>query len=138
MRKRNSALRAANKDLKSGSGPEAMAAVEHRASELQFEVDRLNVELKTSEQRRKDIEQEINTAHARLQEALDIRAQLEEEVLSLTEAAELLQSKLKAEGTKAQYLDSAIEDFPFTEHPKDENVKMDLYQPFDDNTTPEK
>ncbi|RWW24910.1 hypothetical protein GW17_00010775 [Ensete ventricosum] len=101
MRKRNSALCAANKDLKSGSGPEAMAAVEHRASELQFEVDRLNVELKTSEQRRKDIEQEINTAHARLQEALDIRAQLEEEILSLTEATELLQSKLKAEGTKA-------------------------------------
>ncbi|RRT85804.1 hypothetical protein B296_00001097 [Ensete ventricosum] len=73
-----------------------MAAVEHRASKLQFEVDRLNVELKTSEQRRKDIEQEINTAHTRLQEALDIRAQLEEEVLSLTEAVELLQSKLKA------------------------------------------
>ncbi|RRT46180.1 hypothetical protein B296_00053406, partial [Ensete ventricosum] len=128
--------------------------------------------LKTFEQYHKDLEQEVNTIRARLHDARDVRAQLEEKVLSLTEAVGLLQSKLKAEGMtavteykasrefesglekmgrvsyefgyrvalkrfRAKYPDSTVEEYPFPEYPEDENVKMDLCQPFDDSTTPQ-
>ncbi|RWV78808.1 hypothetical protein GW17_00060157 [Ensete ventricosum] len=71
MRDWNTMLCDANKELKSGYGPEVVAT---------------------------DLKQEVNTIRARLHEARDVRAQLEEKVLSLTEAVGLLQSELKAEG----------------------------------------
>ncbi|RZS12435.1 hypothetical protein BHM03_00043972 [Ensete ventricosum] len=80
---------------------EAVAVAKHRARELQSDIDRLRIELESSEHWRKDLKQEINTVRSSLQGARDNRARLEEEVLSLTEAATLLQSKLKAEGPKA-------------------------------------
>ncbi|RWW65529.1 hypothetical protein BHE74_00027159, partial [Ensete ventricosum] len=73
--------------------------------------------------------------------ARDNRARLEEDVLSLTEAAALLEKELKAEGPKAAKhpeVEVEAEANPFAECPEDDNVTMDLCQPFDDNTPAEK
>ncbi|RZR95720.1 hypothetical protein BHM03_00024593 [Ensete ventricosum] len=73
--------------------------------------------------------------------ARDNRARLEEDVLSLTEAAALLEKELKAEGPKAAKhpeVEVEAEANPFAECPEDDNVTMDLCQPFDDSTPAEK
>ncbi|RRT40596.1 hypothetical protein B296_00038656 [Ensete ventricosum] len=98
---RNTMLRAANKDLKSEAGQEEVVAAEHRAKELQDDVDKLRGELESSEHRHKDLEQEVDTMHTSLQGARDDWARLKDDVLSLTEVATLLETELKAEGPKA-------------------------------------
>ncbi|RWV86838.1 hypothetical protein GW17_00051226 [Ensete ventricosum] len=98
---RNTMLRAANKDLKFEAGQEEVVAPEHRAKELQDDVDKLRGELESSEHRHKDLEQEVDTMHTNLQGARDDWARLKDDVLSLTEVATLLETELKAEGPKA-------------------------------------
>ncbi|RWW50884.1 hypothetical protein BHE74_00042824 [Ensete ventricosum] len=78
-----------------GHGQEVVAIAEQWAKELQANVDQLRAEFDSSEHRCKDLEQEVNTTHISLQGAWDVRARLEEDVLSLTEATVLLEAELK-------------------------------------------
>ncbi|RWV83959.1 hypothetical protein GW17_00054371 [Ensete ventricosum] len=153
LTERNLALWAENKELKAGTGPEAVAVAEKRATELSAEVDWLKVALKKSEQCRKDLELVADSTYTKLKDLRDSRRRLEDEVLSLTKAAEVLQSKLKAEGRKAvtyelgyrvvlerfraKYPESYVEEDPFAEWSEDANIRMEACQPFDDSTMPE-
>ncbi|RWW59819.1 hypothetical protein BHE74_00033224 [Ensete ventricosum] len=111
------------------------------------------VALKKSEQCRKDLELVADSTYTKLKDLRDSRRRLEDEVLSLTKAAEVLQSKLKAEGRKAvtyelgyrvvlerfraKYPESYVEEDPFAEWSEDANIRMEACQPFDDSTMPE-
>ncbi|RRT64300.1 hypothetical protein B296_00029613 [Ensete ventricosum] len=64
-------------------------------------MERLSAELASYKSRRKGLEQEVDILRYNLDGALDDRARLEGDVLSLIEATVLLKSELKAEGPKA-------------------------------------
>ncbi|RWW74486.1 hypothetical protein BHE74_00017582 [Ensete ventricosum] len=126
MRESNAVLRAIVKELKSRSDQEAVAEVESQVGELQSKVDRVKAELEISEQQCKGLEQEVSTACAGLQEVQDDRARLEEEVLSMTEVATLLQYRVALECFRVKYPDLGVEENSFAELLEDANVKMDL------------
>ncbi|RWW32781.1 hypothetical protein GW17_00002530 [Ensete ventricosum] len=110
---------------------------------------------------RKDLKLVADSSRVELRDLRDSRHRLEDEVLSLTKGAEMLQSELKAEGDKAivdykksrgfqselekmgqviyefgywvalkhfqmKYPNSLVEEDPFTERPKDANVRMEV------------
>ncbi|RRT74014.1 hypothetical protein B296_00019272 [Ensete ventricosum] len=101
LTERNSVLRAENKELKAGASPEAVATAEKRATKLSVKVDQLNTILWKSEQCCKDLELEANSTRVKLRDIQNSQCQLEDEVLSLMNEVEMLQSKLKVEGDKA-------------------------------------
>ncbi|RRT46014.1 hypothetical protein B296_00030068 [Ensete ventricosum] len=71
-----------------------------KANELQKIVYQLQAELESSESRRKGLEEEVSLLRSNLDGSQDDQAQLEGDVLSLTEAAAFLEVELKAEGPK--------------------------------------
>ncbi|RZR94451.1 hypothetical protein BHM03_00023135 [Ensete ventricosum] len=101
LTERNSVLRAENKELKAGASSEAVVTAEKRATKLSVKVDQLNTILWKSEQCCKDLELEGNSARVKLRDIQNSQCQLEDEVLSLMNEVEMLQSKLKVEGDKA-------------------------------------
>ncbi|RWW76522.1 hypothetical protein BHE74_00015382 [Ensete ventricosum] len=101
MEATNSALQAENKELKVGASQEAVAATKKRATELSAKVDRLKATLEKSEQCSKDLKLVVDSAHVELRDLRDSQCWLEDEVLSLTKEAEMLQSELKAKGDQA-------------------------------------
>ncbi|RRT63126.1 hypothetical protein B296_00000879 [Ensete ventricosum] len=71
------------------------------AKELEAEIKRMRTELESLRSQRGELEQEVGLLRSNLDGARNDRARLEGDVLSLTEAASLLEVKLKVEGQKA-------------------------------------
>ncbi|RZS00902.1 hypothetical protein BHM03_00030689 [Ensete ventricosum] len=63
-----------NKELKLRVSQEVVATIEHREKELKATVDQLRAELGSSENRCKNIKQEVDTLHSSLQGVQDDRA----------------------------------------------------------------
>ncbi|RZR71581.1 hypothetical protein BHM03_00005933 [Ensete ventricosum] len=95
------ALWAANKELKASVGQELAATVERWVKELETEIERIQTELESLRSQRRESEQEVGLLCSSLDGARNDGARLEGDVLSLTEAATLLQAELKAEDQKA-------------------------------------
>ncbi|RRT83655.1 hypothetical protein B296_00004919 [Ensete ventricosum] len=95
------ALRAANKELKLGANQELVAAVERWVKELEEDVKKLWAKLESLKNQRKGLKQKVGILCSSLDGAWDDRSRLEEDVLSLTEAATLLEAEIKAEEPKA-------------------------------------
>ncbi|RWW45511.1 hypothetical protein BHE74_00048650 [Ensete ventricosum] len=94
-------LQAMNKELKLGGNQELLAATEHRVKEYEDEAKKLQVELESLRNQRRDLEQEVGVLRSNLDGARNDQAHLEGDVLSLTEAAAFLKAELKSEGPKA-------------------------------------
>ncbi|RZS13492.1 hypothetical protein BHM03_00045092 [Ensete ventricosum] len=94
------ALRATNKELKASVGQELAAAAEQRVKELEAEIERMRTELESLKSQRRELEQEVRLLRSNLDGARNDRARLEGDILSLTEAAALLEPELKVEGQK--------------------------------------
>ncbi|RWV79453.1 hypothetical protein GW17_00059417 [Ensete ventricosum] len=80
---------------------ELVAAAKRRAKELEAEIKRMRTELESLRSQRGELEKEVGLPRSNLDGARNDRARLEGDVLSLTEAASLLEVKLKVEGQKA-------------------------------------
>ncbi|RZR79424.1 hypothetical protein BHM03_00005146 [Ensete ventricosum] len=128
---------------------ELVAAAKRRAKELEAEIKRMRTELESLRSQRGELEKEVGLPRSNLDGARNDRARLEGDVLSLTEAASLLEVKLKVEGQKAvatykgsRGFESGLEKMRRVNYefgvPEDANVEMDLDQPFDDGTPSEK
>ncbi|RRT62488.1 hypothetical protein B296_00011052 [Ensete ventricosum] len=101
QRERILTLQAMNKELKLGGNQELLAATEHRLKEYEDEAKKLQVELESLRNQRRDLEQEVGVLRSNLDGARNDQAHLEGDVLSLTEAATFLKAELKSEGPKA-------------------------------------
>ncbi|RRT54538.1 hypothetical protein B296_00032878 [Ensete ventricosum] len=95
------ALRAANKELKGRTDQDLVAAIEFRVKELEGNLNKLQGELESLKTQRRRLEEEVRILRSSLDGARNDRARLEGYVLSLTEAATLLEAELKGEGAKA-------------------------------------
>ncbi|RWW61925.1 hypothetical protein BHE74_00030980 [Ensete ventricosum] len=79
---------------------ELAAAAERRAKGLEAEIEWMRTELESLRSQRMEFEQEVGLLRTSLDGARNDRARLEGDVLSLTEAAALLEAELKAKGPK--------------------------------------
>ncbi|RWV98066.1 hypothetical protein BHE74_00013362 [Ensete ventricosum] len=104
------ALRAVNKELKHGVSQNLIAAAEFRVKELE-DANKLRVELESLKSQQRDMEQEVGVLRSSLDGARNDWACLVGDVLSLTEAATLLDAELKAEGSRAVATYKASQEF---------------------------
>ncbi|RZS09054.1 hypothetical protein BHM03_00040149 [Ensete ventricosum] len=95
------ALRVANKELKGQADQDLVAVVESRAKELQGNTNKLRGELESLKTQWRRLEEEVRILRSSLDGARNDWACLEGDVLSMTEAAMLLEAELKGEGKKA-------------------------------------
>ncbi|RWV77234.1 hypothetical protein BHE74_00022038 [Ensete ventricosum] len=72
-----------------------------RVKELKEDTNKLRVELESLKSQQRDMEQEVRVLRSSLDGAQNDRSCLERDVLSLTEAATLLEAKLKTKGLRA-------------------------------------
>ncbi|RWW34296.1 hypothetical protein GW17_00000951 [Ensete ventricosum] len=120
-------------------------------------VERLRAELASYESRRKGLEQEVDILRYNLDGALDDRARPEGDAegpkaVTAYKASRGFESVLEKMGRVSyefgyrvvleqlhgKHPEIEVEQDRFTECPKDDNVRMDLSQPFDDSTPSEK
>ncbi|RRT72065.1 hypothetical protein B296_00028126 [Ensete ventricosum] len=94
-------LRAANKELKLGASQDLVTVTKLCANGLEEDINKLQGELESLKNQRREMEQEVGVQRSSLDGARNDRARLEGDVLSLTEAMALLKAKLKADGLKA-------------------------------------
>ncbi|RRT52308.1 hypothetical protein B296_00031308 [Ensete ventricosum] len=94
-------LQAANKELKLGANQDLVVVIEFHAKGLEEDVKKLRAELESLKNQRRGLEGEVEVLCSSLDRARDDRARLDGDVLSLIEAASLLEVELKAEEPKA-------------------------------------
>ncbi|RZS02538.1 hypothetical protein BHM03_00032598 [Ensete ventricosum] len=83
---------AANKEFKHQAGQDLVATTILRVNELEGDVDRLRAELESLMNQQMRLEEEVGVLHSSLDGARNDRACLEGDVLSLSEAATLLEA----------------------------------------------
>ncbi|RWW35456.1 hypothetical protein BHE74_00059609, partial [Ensete ventricosum] len=147
--------------LKSGEGPEAVAATEERAFELEKELEKTKRKRDEVLQRLKASDKELNEARGNLSE---VQKQLKEARALESARAELprqavddykesigFKEDLKRMGRvtyeygyrvalarfRSLHPDSKVEEDPFTIRPEDDSVPMERQQAFDDSDPPE-
>ncbi|RRT63388.1 hypothetical protein B296_00012421 [Ensete ventricosum] len=119
--------------LKSGGGPEAVAAAEERTSELEKELEKTKRERDEALQRLEASDKELNEARGNLSEIQ--RLLKEARVRARKMDDELLQSVKALESARAELSRQAIDHF--TVRPEDDLVPMERQQAFDDSDPPE-
>ncbi|RRT34312.1 hypothetical protein B296_00040024 [Ensete ventricosum] len=86
--------------LQLGANQELVTAAEFRVKGLEEDIKKLQVELESVKNQRRELEQEAGVLRSSLDGAQNDRARLEGDVLSLTEVVALLEAELKAEGPR--------------------------------------
>ncbi|RZR82615.1 hypothetical protein BHM03_00009067 [Ensete ventricosum] len=117
-------FRAKNKELKSGTGLEAVAAVEKRAIELNAKVEQFKAALEESEQRCKDHELATDSARGELKNLLELE--------KMGQVTYEFGYRVALEHFHTKYPDLSVEEDPFVKLPKDANVQLEVSQPFND------
>ncbi|RZS28871.1 hypothetical protein BHM03_00062522 [Ensete ventricosum] len=141
--------------IKSGGGPEAVAKVEERASELEQELGKTKQERDEALQRLEASDKEAQKVDDKLLQSVKVlenaRAELPKQVVDRYKESVDFQEGLKRMGWityeyeyrvalarfRALHLDSEVEEDPFTIHPEDDLVSMKRQQAFDDSDPPE-
>ncbi|RZS07020.1 hypothetical protein BHM03_00037781 [Ensete ventricosum] len=128
--------------LKDRSNPDAVVAIEQRASEAQSLADHLKAKLEEATQRWESLEKELGEIWKILSDSWD---QLSEAKKQLFDSMGLVRMgrvsmeygyQLALARFRARYLDFGVEEDPFKELPEDTIVPIVTEQPFDDSPPP--
>ncbi|RRT42647.1 hypothetical protein B296_00043452 [Ensete ventricosum] len=137
--------------LKFGGGPEAIAKAEERASVLEQELEKSKRERDEALQRQDASEKELSEVRSNLAALENARAELPKQMVDRYKESTGFKDGLKRMGRvtykygyrvvlarfHAVYLDSEVEEGPFTIHLEDDLVPKERQQAFNDSDTPE-